>query len=929
MKFKLEMKRIYFLVLFLISWSAFNQELPPIENFTPEDYGADNQNWMISQSDNGFVYAANNKGLLEYNGAKWNTYASPNSSIFRAVKVVGDKIYTGCYSDFGYWEKNEFGNLFYTSLVPKLNNKELEDQQIWNIINYDEWVIFQANSKIYFYDTSSQTFKTITSKNLIYKMFYVNNHLYYHVANEGIYVMEQGHPKLIVSDPIVKNQRVINIFEENNELLLITRNSGFYKIKNNSLVPWKTNSDLILKSTNVFSSIKLLDDSYVLGTISDGVIHLSKDGSLKYQITQKKGLGNNTILSLFEDKKNNLWIGLDNGIDVVNLKSPVSVFIDYEGVLGTVYTSQVFRDYLYLGTNQGVFFRKLNEVNKPFKFIEKTSGQVWSFYNDNNEVLLCGHHLGTFIIEGENANLIDGALGTWGFKKIPKNDNLLLKGNYDGLYVLEKNNKKWTIRNKVQGFKNSARFFEINNQNQVWVSHEHKGIFKLKLNEDFTKVVSTKMEESLPMSKKSSLINYRQSMIYASKEGVYKYKSDEDKFKKDTFLTTLIDSNDYISGKLINDKEGKLWAFSKNNIFYVSTDDLTDSPKINEIPIPINLRKGVSGFENISFLKNKEYLLGTSNGYLILDLDKIPNREEHHIYLNSVNFLDLNDDSENHILNQEGRFDYKFGMIEFNYSVPQFDKYTEVKYQYKLEGQMESWSKWTNLTEITFENLSFGDYNFKVRAKIGNTLSQNTISYSFKVNRPWFISNLAIVIYFLIFISIIILTHKAYKRYYNKMLKHKQLANEQIIMQITNDKLNQEIESKNRELAISTMSIIKKNEVLHKIKKELNKSKLDASNKGAIELIDTNMNNAKDWKFFKQAFNNADKDFLDKIKDAHPDLTPNDLKFCAYLRLNLSSKEIAPLLNISVKSVETKRYRLRKRLNLEHDDSLVNYILKF
>ena len=89
------------------------------------------------------------------------------------------------------------------------------------------------------------------------------------------------------------------------------------------------------------------------------------------------------------------------------------------------------------------------------------------------------------------------------------------------------------------------------------------------------------------------------------------------------------------------------------------------------------------------------------------------------------------------------------------------------------------------------------------------------------------------------------------------------------------------------------------------------------------------MNDENDWSFFETAFNNADKDFLDKIKKAHSDLTPNDLRFCAYLRLNLSSKEMAPLLNISIKSVETKRYRLRKKLGLEHDDGLVNYILNF
>jgi len=170
--------------------------------------------------------------------------------------------------------------------------------------------------------------------------------------------------------------------------------------------------------------------------------------------------------------------------------------------------------------------------------------------------------------------------------------------------------------------------------------------------------------------------------------------------------------------------------------------------------------------------------------------------------------------------------------------------------------------------------------------------------------------------------------HKTYKKYYRKLHKNKQLESEKLITNIKNEKLNQEIESKNRELAISTMSIIKKNEVLNSIKKELKKNN-HSHNGAALKLIDNNLNDTKDWSLFEQAFNNADKDFLDKIKQSHPDLTPNDLRFCAYLRLNLSSKEMAPLLNISIKSVETKRYRLRKKLGLEHDSGLVNYILNF
>jgi DNA-binding CsgD family transcriptional regulator len=146
-------------------------------------------------------------------------------------------------------------------------------------------------------------------------------------------------------------------------------------------------------------------------------------------------------------------------------------------------------------------------------------------------------------------------------------------------------------------------------------------------------------------------------------------------------------------------------------------------------------------------------------------------------------------------------------------------------------------------------------------------------------------------------------------------------------MKLKNEKLEIDIESKNRELAISTMSLIKKNEFLSTIKTELQENNNPSDLKKVIKIIDNNINNTDDWKLFKEAFDNADKDFLKLVKERHSSLTPNDLKLCAYLRLNLSSKEIAPLLNISPRSVEVKRYRLRKKMDLPPKTSLTNYIL--
>ncbi|MEM5563505.1 triple tyrosine motif-containing protein [Psychroserpens sp. AS72] len=923
------MKRILSNVFLFLILSLQAQELPPIETFTAIDYSGDNQNWMISQDSDDFIYVANNKGLLEFNGSVWNNYVSPNNSVMRAVNVIDDKIFTGCYEEFGYWVRNHLGQLEYTSLIPKLKNASLKDDQIWNIITYHEWILFQSSHALYFYNKTNDTFKIISSENIIYKVFLVNEHLYYHVANEGLYRIIDGQPKLINNNPVVTEDRVINIFEHENQLLIVTRKSGFFFLEHNALKQWDVSSFTKLKEYSVFNSIQLDDGSFVLGTISNGILKINTSGEIEYIINQKKGLGNNTVLSLFEDKDHNVWAGLDNGINCINVTSPIRTFIDYEGVLGTVYSTIIFDNHLYVGTNQGLFYKSLALKNQEFAFIEGTAGQVWTLYNDNDENLICGHHLGTFLIKNNTAKNISPILGAWNFKKIPNHDNLLLQGNYNGLHIIEKVEGLWGLKHKVEGFNNSARFFEINSNNEIFVNHEYKGLYSMQIDELFKEVNNIKLHPEVPTSKSSSLISYRNSILYAANEGIYKYENEKSTFSKDTLISNLLVPSEYTSGKMEIDNTGKLWLFSKNNISYIKNDDLTNNPEITNIPIPSHLRSGVLGFENIQHIENETYVLGTSIGYLTLDLSKAESQKEFIIYIKDVSIKNLEGLSEHVSINDDGVFEHKKEILTFNYSVPQYDKYLDVKYQYRLDGHMEKWSDWSNKTSIQFENLAFGDYLFEVRAKVGNQLSQNISQYKFKINRPWYISNIALAIYLLSLIGIGFLIHKAYKFYYDRILKHEQINNEKTVIQIKNEKLNQDIESKNRELVISTMSIIKKNELLSKIKKELKKSDTIKDIGDAIKLIDNNLNNTKDWKFFKQAFNNADKDFLDKIKVEHPDLTPNDLRFCAYLRLNLSSKEIAPLLNISTKSVETKRYRLRKRLNLNHDDSLVNYILKF
>jgi AraC family transcriptional regulator, chitin signaling transcriptional activator len=910
------------------------QELPPIEAYSATQYGAENQNWAISQSKDNYIYVANNKGLLEFNGAKWLLYRSPNETIIRSVTVIDNRVYTGCYMEFGYWKKDQKGQLVYTSLSEKLQTPLIEDEQFWNIIAIDQWVLFQSLNRIYIYDTKDGATKIIDSDKIIVKMFKTSDGVYFQKLNDGVYRIENGKSVLVTNDTVVKSNYLVNIFNHKGYLLLQTQEKGFFQFKNNALQQWNITSNNLLSKTSVYNSIQLKDGSFILGTISNGMIHLTANGDVNFQVDQSHGLTNNTVLSIFEDAEQNIWLGLDNGINCINMNSALRIYNDDDGKLGTIYASAVYQNNLYLGTNQGLFYKPLKS-NEEFQFIEGTKGQVWCLSVINYD-LFCGHNLGTFLVKNNTASLISSELGTWNIKPIEGNENLLLQGNYNGLNILEKQNGFWKLKNKIEGFDISSKYFEIYEDN-ILVSHEYKGVFKLKVANDFSKIISFKKDENLNKGFNSSLLKYNNDILYAYKDGVFKLDKLQNEFKKDSLLSTLFSDKEYTSGKLVVDNN-KLWSFSNKEINYISPGKLSEIPKINTIPLPSLLRKEMIGYENIIHLENQEYLFGTSTGYIIINLNKI-DEIIYDIHINSITNYALDEAIVTVGNNADGDFKNAENNFEFTFSVAEFDKYRVAEYQYQLVGHYDQWSEWSTNYNALFKNLPYGNYTFNVRARVGNKMSSNVASYGFTIARPWYLSNLAIVLYIASVILFSLFMHNVYKRYYKKQrekllekkqreIELKQLENEQQLMYFENEKLQQDIENKNRELAISTMSLIKKNEFLNDIKDELKSTPEQKNLKSVIKIIDKNLNNTDDWKFFEEAFNNADKDFLKKIKSKHPDLTPNDLKLCAYLRLNLSSKEIAPLLNISSKSVEVKRYRLRKKMDLPHEASLTNYILE-
>ena len=927
-------KKLYlYALVFLIYGITYGQILPPIQNYKADQYNAGNQNWSVTQTTDKHIHLANNKGLLSFNGIDWCLSPTSNTSIMRSVYAVGDTIYSGSYMDFGYWVKDEYNSFVYTSLIQDMSIPLIFDEQFWAIEKIDQWLFFQSLDRIYIYDTTKKTIEFVDTPSFRALLFKVNKSIYFQLSDFGLYTIKNKTVTQVIAPEKLGQNEIVGMFDLHGKNLIITKSGSIYEMNDEALILKHNISNQQLKEISIYSTQLLSDDSIALGSISNGLFILNLNNNIT-QISRKEGINNNTVLSLFEDSSKNLWLALDNGISVINRQSPFSVYNDYDGKLGTVYAAHIVDNGLYLGTNQGLFFK--SDAETKFKLIPKTEGQVWHLSEHDNQIF-CGHHEGTFIIKNGLAEKIPNTNGTWLIKSLP-DQNLLLQGTYKGINILEKLNGQWQLRNTIKGFDISSRFIEFISPYKLLMNHEYIGVYYLELNHDYTSIIDNKkITEGFAGS---SIVKYNDTIYLNTQKDILKYDPEKNKFIKDkAFTDNIISKNDSIIRKVIVESD-KLWVLTNNNIINISRHSFNNSWVTKRIPTSIDLDRslGISSFETLTSIDEIHYLIGTSNGYILFN-DSNESPKNHSISIDRIeSFSD--DITERKLLqnNELNAINNADNNLIISFSTPEYDKYAVIDYEYKVEGLFDEWKSTHGLNQVILNDIPWGKYKFIVRSSINHHWSEETDGIHFKIKRPFSLTNGMLGLYLILAIGSFFLINHLYNRRFRKKqrllmlqqereLEHNKLeANKQMI-EIKNKQLKAELDSKNRELTTSSMSIIRKNKLLNHIKKEL----LDKNNNNrigkVIDIIDDNLNIKKDWNVIEKAINDADKDFFKKLKKLHPNLSPNDLRFCAFLRLNLSSKEIAPLLNISARSVEIKRYRLRKKMDLEHETNLVDYIL--
>jgi DNA-binding CsgD family transcriptional regulator len=908
----------------------------------------------IDQGNLGEMYFATSSGLLLFDGVRWKNFVSGSESDLRAVFYKDENhIYTSGHGGFGYWSKQADGRLAFTRLYFKEPQKDDPLLPVFSgISEVDNKILFQTFQQIFIYDPEQNSLDSIAAsrgfKDLIStgdRSFIQDFDGLYEISDNKLNRIESSNPEALNIVGIIENS--------SSQLIVITKNGGFWLLENGLLTKlnWPIGDSL---ESYLINTVQQTDNgTLILGTARNGVYLVSNTGKLILHLNKIDGIAKNNISKVFQDSNKNIWLGMQHGLSYIQTNGQLNYLIDVKGEYGTVYTTLLKDSLLYMGTDQGLFVLNWKFRRAAPKLIDKEVGQIWTLQEVDNQILV-GSHQGVSILENNKLNTIHKEGGAWLFRKHPRFDNLLYVGFYSGIAVFKKENNKWVFLNKWQNYGESSRFMEFDKFDNLWVSHPSKGYYRLNLSdngEELDEVEFYGTEHPL-VSSFAYFSKLDNDIVFFNPNGYFQFDPISNNFISADYYASLFDGLAQVNS--IFQFGDIFWFSTAETIGYVVRDDAN----FYNVNAPFNSLKNrhLNDFNKFNRLNDSVFGIGIKDGMVFHTIKDGGNTydlrspEISHIYL--LGTSDTLYGPVNQV--EEFKIPYKNNSIKIGLSYPGKPISYPQKVQYRLIGYSDKWSGWEYLSEISLPGLAPGKYILELQSRGENRDTSVVVQRKFHVMPPWYLSKLAIGLFicFMILVNIVIRGYfKTKSKRQIEILKIEEeekrkrqkdafelakLESERKMLVLKEENLNLEIKKKNSELASSTLNNIKKNDLLieliddiKSLDREVLNSSLHSPIKRILKKINSHLTDKDDWLTFELHFRSAHSDFFEKLRAKHPDLSSNEIKLCAYLKLNLSSKEIASLMNISIRSVEQGRWRLRNKLNLQKEIGLVNYIQTF
>jgi len=939
-------KILFICLIFSINWCYGNEKWQRnIVNYEHLTYKAGFQNWHAAQCKNNWLYFANSKGLLEFDGVYWTLFPVPNKTL-HSLKFLDERLYVGGSSEFGFFEKDKLGKLNYNSLSDTLHTWGGE---VWNIVQIDNNIYFLADNFIFIFDVEQQK---IITKPLGIKIDYASTVIgktLYIATTQGLFFLnKKNEPEQIPCTKELEGRKIVGISEYQNKIIITTGNSGIYELSNNICKKINTAADKFINENQIFCAA-IEGSTMVLGSVSNGALIFNLDDleSKTETYNLSNGLINNTVLSVFFDNEKNLWLGLDKGISYINLNSPIESLFSVNSPIGTGYCSIFYNGENYFGTNQGLYKA---DNNGTLRMLPNSEGQIWSLAIIDNKLFASGDNGITVISPTENYKI--NATGVWGAQPIAEKQNTIIAGTYQGFRLIDKIGGRWSAVRTIYNFPNSCRgFLEDETKNDFWVANARGEMERLSIDVDKALIIKHKTYkiDNSKIGDNNIVRRFFGNLVVCANAGIFIYDRITDTFVHYSQLENMLEGQKYYDFLNID---------KFNNLWYVTDFHLKMLPMKNEKYATHAIDWGfynnlIENFENINSVDSNYTIVAVEKGFVKININKEnKNNTPISVFVKHI-FCTKNDATNDHYReNQQITIPFSHNSLSIHFGATNFANAGNLRYSYRLVGQNDEWTLPSDKTVKEYTNLREGSYMFEIKAFTDTDQSNaTTASVQFKILPPWYRTILAYLAYLLIFCILFYYLYKKTISRQQRIIRQKdqtlqtqskiheeeQLQKDKTIDKLQNENLKKDLNYKAQELSGYVLNLIRKNEMLESVKKEvLSISKAIDENKqpSAIKQkilkltsqINENIDHDDDFEVFKSNFNLVHKDFFNKLDQQFANLSRNEKVLCAYLKMNLSSKEIASLQNISLRGVEINRYRLRKKFDLPRETNLTEFI---
>lgn len=728
------------------------------KSFGFQDYNAGVQNWDIIQNEDGYIYLANNEGILEYNGSTWNICKLNNQNHPRSfAKNDSGQIYVGGINEFGKIIYDEFGKPTVETLSQDIDSLNFGD--IWKTHCIGDKVFFVSRNYIFKSQNNQiQTIEGPEEAEIINSIEVDGNLMLYAKSDTSsfCYFIDDQALNLVKNSAQISPLAYFNL--ANNQVLIdrdgncfnLDKRGAEYKITRNN----KVKIDL---PENVSGSSLSYNDKMIAIPFRSGGVHLfDRDGKFVRALSKKEGLNDVATRKIIFDQYGNLWLASDNGLTFIETSSPVTTFNESAGITaGLTEDIAVFNDEIILANHTDLFkscikggdLQFLNEgvFNMDVFDIERFK------FRDGKEYFLIVANEGVYWMDDQfKRQDITGTDGyeiyAWNlFQSDTERNHIYVGLDGDGVGLIEYHQGKFIYHGTLKGTEGEVR--DIAEQDgQIYYGVKEQGIFKL----DTTKSQAENELAGLRTPSAGSKLYqdftlelFNDKIYVGSSHGLYFI--DSDKLVQVETAESKFTAENLLIHRLINDEDGKLWMAA----FFNSGSDKEQSEfgffEVKNGELSWSFKELSMLSEDVIFCIEKDrlgihWLGGVDQVYAYNERTSTPIDLPFNVFINKV-FLNEEDEflfNTHYAADIDYVIPYENNSIKFDFSANAYLGGIKNEYSYFLEGEDDEWSKWKEKSEAVYQRLGEGDYIFHVKAKNYYGYESEERSFKFTISPPWY-----------------------------------------------------------------------------------------------------------------------------------------------------------------------------------------------